>query len=246
MMMKNFLVGARYLLAGFRLIRRPGMRRFVVIPTLINIAVFAILTWVGLNQFEALMQWLLPKGNAWWIEVLTVLLWIVFAFVVVVVFYFLFTLVANIIASPFNSLLSEKMLLKLGQDVPESRGWASAFTGFPAAMASEGRKLIYFLFIIIVLTVLTIIPGINLVTPVLWPLATGWMLTLEYTAYPSEAAGNQFPLTRRKARENRMMSLGFGTTAMLFTVIPVVNLLVIPAAVAGATAMWAEQWSSDS
>lgn len=244
--MTDFFKGAQFLLSGFRLIRQSGLRRYVVIPLLINIAVFAVLTWVGIYQFEALMQWLLPKGDSWWIETLKVVLWIVFGFVALLVFYFLFSLAANIVASPFNSLLAEKVLLKLGQNLPETHGWSSAFTGFPKAMASEGRKLIYFMFIFLALTVLTVIPVLQIAAPVLWPVATGWMLSLEYAAYPVEASGQLFQDTRRKARENRMMALGFGMTAMLFTLIPLVNLLVIPAAVAGASAMWADRWSRKS
>lgn len=241
--MTNLFIGARYLFTGFGLIKQAGLRRYVAIPLLINIVVFSLLVLLGANQFESLMELLLPQGDSWWAGTARVVLWTVFAFVVLLVFYFLFTLVANIIASPFNSLLAEKVQLKLGQSLPQTHGWASAFTGFPKAMTSEARKLLYFLLIFFVLLVLTIVPGVNLLAPVLWPLATGWMLALEYIAYPMEISGHLFPAVRRKTRDNRMMTLGFGLAVMLCTMIPLVNFLVIPAAVAGATAMWVERWS---
>jgi CysZ protein len=202
---------------------------------------------VGASQFESLMQWLLPEGGGWWVEAAKVVLWTVFAFVALLVFYFLFTLVANIIASPFNSLLAEKVQIKLGQSFPQTHGWSSAFTGFPRAMTSEARKLLYFLLFFFILLLLTIllnfIPVIQLLVPILWTLFTGWMLALEYIAYPMEVSGHLFPTVRRKARDNRMMTLGFGLAVMLCTMIPIINFLVIPAAVAGASAMWADNWS---
>ncbi|MBE9516877.1 MAG: sulfate transporter CysZ [Proteobacteria bacterium] len=241
--MTNLFIGARYLFTGLGLIKQAGLRRYVAIPMLINIVIFSLLVWLGFGQFEVLMEWLLPKGDSWWVGAASAVLWTVFAFVVMLVFYFLFTLVANIIASPFNGLLAEKVQLKLGQALPQTHGWSSAFTGFPRAMVSEGRKLLYFLLIFFLLLVLTIIPVVNLLSPILWPLFAGWMLTLEYIAYPMEVSGHLFPTVRRKARENRMMALGFGLTALLLTIIPLINFLVIPAAVAGASAMWVERWS---
>ena len=244
--MTNLFIGARYLFTGFGLIKQAGLRRYVAIPLLINIVVFSLLVLFGANQFEGLMELLLPGGDSWWAGAARVVLWTVFAFVVLLGFYFLFTLVANIIASPFNGLLAEKVQLKLGQSLPQTHGWASAFSGFPRAMTSEARKLLYFLLIVAALLVLTVIPVVNVVAPILWPLFTGWMLTLEYIAYPMEVSGHLFPAVRRKARENRMMALGFGLAVMLCTMIPLINFLVIPAAVAGASAMWVERWSRRS
>jgi CysZ protein len=37
-----------------------------------------------------------------------------------------------------------------------------------------------------------------------------------------------------------MMSLGFGLAVMISTVLPLVNFVIMPAAVAGATVMWIE------
>ena len=47
--MKNFLTGFRYFTSGFALISKPRLRRFVIIPLLINILLFAGLLWVATN-----------------------------------------------------------------------------------------------------------------------------------------------------------------------------------------------------
>ncbi len=68
-----------------------------------------------------------------------------------------------------------------------------------------------------------------------------WMLCLQYTDY---AMGNHrlsFSEQRRRLKQHRSLSLGFGGAALLATLIPGVNLIVMPVAVAGATAMYLER-----
>ena len=60
--MKDLILGMRYVLRGFKLINTPGLRRFFIVPLLINIMIFAVLIWLGIGQFGALMEWLLPAG----------------------------------------------------------------------------------------------------------------------------------------------------------------------------------------
>ena len=50
---------------------------------------------------------------------------------------------------------------------------------------------------------------------------------------------------RFKLAENRSQSLTFGTFITLCTFAPLVNLVVIPVAVCGATAMWVETYRKD-
>ena len=70
------------------------------------------------------------------------------------------------------------------------------------------------------------------------------MLALEYLDYPMGNHGLLFPEQRRRARERRLLVLGFGAAISGLTMIPVINFLVMPLAVAGATALWVECFSS--
>ena len=47
-----------------------------------------------------------------------------------------------------------------------------------------------------------------------------------------------FSEQRRRLRQRRLLSLGFGGSSLLMTMIPLLNFLAMPASVAGATAMW--------
>jgi CysZ protein len=47
-----------------------------------------------------------------------------------------------------------------------------------------------------------------------------------------------FSTQRRLLRRNRLLAYGFGGGTLLLTLIPVVNFIAMPAAVAGASALW--------
>ena len=51
----------------------------------------------------------------------------------------------------------------------------------------------------------------------------------------------RFKEQRARLGQKKLLSLGFGGSTLLATMIPLVNFFVMPAAVAGATALWVEQ-----
>src|SRR5690606_24112672 len=68
--------GAGYFLKGLKLLWQPGIRAFVVIPLLINILLFAVLTTVLVSQFDALFTWLAAQLPSW-LQWLLWLLWVI-------------------------------------------------------------------------------------------------------------------------------------------------------------------------
>lgn len=241
-MIGNFLTGAGYLLKGFGLIKRPGLRRFFFVPLLVNIAVFSLLIYLGLGQFEALVNSLLPDADGWWAQTIRFLLSILFWVLAAIILFFGFTLVANLIAAPFNGLLAERVEMHLtAQSTSDASGFVDALKDVGPAVVSELGKYLYFLLLAIPLAIIFFVPGVNLLLPFFSVIFGAWMMVLEYTAYPAENTGLKFKATRASVRRHRMMSLGFGAAILLATVIPLVNFLVMPAAVAGATALWVER-----
>ncbi|MFQ6021301.1 MAG: sulfate transporter CysZ [Acidiferrobacterales bacterium] len=239
-MLSDLLIGPRYLLRGFRLILRRGLRRFLLIPLFINVVVFAGLIWLGASQFEALVTWLLPGGESWWALLARGLLWMFFALTAGLLMFFTFTLVANLIGAPFNALLAERVEESLGGTTAgdSTQTWVGSLL---RSIANELRKLRYFFVLILFALAVTIIPIANILAPFVWIMVTSWMLALEYLAYPMENHGFAFADVRQSARVNKLSTLGFGAAVMVVTLIPVVNLTVMPASVAGATAMWFER-----
>lgn len=243
-MMTTPVHGAAYLLRGLRLIREPGIRRFVVIPLAVNTLLFAALIWYGASEFNAFIDWLLPG----WLEWLRWLLWPLFALTVLLVVFYLFILVANLICAPFNGLLAARIEQRLTGTYPgaSATGWKETLAGTLPAIFSEVGKLLYFVAWSIPLLILFLIPGINVIAPFLWLAFSARMLAMEYLDYPMGNHGLTFTEQRGRQREKPMLVLGFGGAALLLTLIPVLNFLAMPAAVAGATAMWVEQWGDKS
>ncbi len=240
-MIAQFTRGSVYVLRGFSLIRKPHIRRFVIIPLLINIVLFGGLIWYGATEFKTLIEWLisfLPSWLAW----LKWLLWPLFTLIAMLIVFYFFTPVANLIGAPFNSLLAEKLEVQLtGMSLPSERGFKSLLRDISSAFINELRKLAYLVLWAIPLLILFLIPGINLIAPFIWFIFIAWMLALEYCDYPMGNHNLMFREERKMLKQHRQLALGFGSAVMLMTAVPVLNFLTMPVAVAGATALWVEQ-----
>ena len=240
-MANNPLSGAGYLLRGLSLITKPGLRRFVFIPLLINILIFSLLIWLGVDQFEVLMDRFLPADDSW-LAWLRWLLWPLFAIALVLVVFYTFTVIANLLASPFNGLLAEQVERHLGGELPnQSGGFKQLAKDFLPALASEVRKTGYFLLRAIPLLILFLIPGLNIAAPFLWLLFSAWFLALEYGDYPMANHGLLFKEQHQRLRRARYTALAFGGSLTLLMMVPILNFVAMPAAVAGATVFWKER-----
>ena len=258
----QWLQGAGYFLKGFSLITQPGLRRFVIAPLLINALLFAALIGYGalyMQEAVAYVAGFIPEApDLWswldWLESLIAfflglvewLLWLLFGLTALFLAFYAFSVVGNLIAAPFNGLLAEKVERHLnGQPLDDGDGWLDALKSIGPALAAEARKLAYIGVRALPLLLLSFVPVLNVAAPFLWALFGAWMLALEYMDYPMGNHGLLFPEQRARLKQRRMLSLGFGGAAMGMTLIPVLNFLVMPTAVAGATAMWVERFGEE-
>ncbi|MEM7408433.1 MAG: sulfate transporter CysZ [Pseudomonadota bacterium] len=234
----NPISGALYLFRGLGLIARPRVRRFVVVPLAINIILFSTLIWWGAGSFSDWMDHLLPPG---W-ELLRVLLWPLFALAILLVGFYTFTLIGNFIAAPFNGMLAEAVERELtGRSLDGPGGLKGIAKEVAGSLGSELHKLGYVLKFMLPLALLFLVPGLNIIASVLWIGFSAWMLAISYADFPMANHGIRFRDQRARLADRRFLTLGFGGVVMAGTMIPFVNFLMIPAAVAGATAMWVEQ-----
>jgi CysZ protein len=235
------LGGPAYLARGFSLMWQPGVRRFVLIPLLINIvSVVALFLWFWPALQAMIAGWLgLLPG---WLDWLAFLVWPLLWLLGLVVFCLALSILANLIASPFNGFLAARVEQHLTGSLPDSglSLWQEGLQG----LLMELRKLLFYASRAIPLALLSLIllfiPGLNILIPVLWMLFGAYMLALEYTDYPASNHGLSFAQKRAMLARHRWLGLGFGAAVTLVTAIPLANLLVMPAAVAGATALWVE------
>ncbi|UHD15914.1 sulfate transporter CysZ [Thiocapsa bogorovii] len=237
-MATNPLSGAGYLLQGIRLITRPGLRRFVVVPLAVNVLIFAAAIALGVRVFENALATLDARLPSWlgWLDWV---LWPLFVLVLLVVVFNLFALVANLIASPFNSLLAEKVERMLTErPLCEGSTLAGVMSDIVPTLVEELRKLLYALVLGIPFLLLLFVP---IVGQILWFLYIAWVLAVQYSDYPMGNHGMKFREMRRRLGQQRGMSLGFGASAAMLSMVPLVNFVLMPSAVAGATAMWVRE-----
>lgn len=254
--MSQLLLGARYLLTGARLIFRPRIRRYALIPLAINIVIFSLVIaivyhYVGvlIEQWTTrLSQWLiqLPSWLSWlsgvstWIDWI---LWPLFILPTVLFVFFFFSVFANLIAAPFNGFLAEAVERHLTGDNTPSADVSLLSEGM-TAIAHEFRKLRYFALRAVPLMILFLIPGLNILAPALWLLFSSWMLAVEYLDYPLSNHRVDFAKQHRQHRQQRALSLGFGAAVSFANMLPLFNFVVMPSAVAGASALFCAHMKS--
>lgn len=237
--MRKPIQGAACVFQGAALVIRPGIRHFAWIPLLINILVFAGLIWLSSEAFDALLDRYLSGSESMWWAALRWLAWVVFSAAMLVVSFFTFTLVANLIGSPFNEALSAAVSRRLGNRPGEAgQPWTAILAAFPAAIGQEIAKWLYFARWLLPALLLFLVPGVQLLAPFLWAALAAWFLALEYLEFPASNHDLDFKALRRRVRADRGYLWGFGATVMALALIPGLNLVLMPVAVCGATVLW--------
>ncbi len=237
--MRDLVSGPRYLLEGFALLGKPGLRRFVVMPLLVNALLFGGLIWWAFSWVDVTSQYLIGQLPGWlqWLRYLVVP---VFVLTSLVLIFYGFSMLANLIAAPFNGLLAETIEAYLtGQ--PLEGNWRQVVRDIPPSIFSELRKLLYFALRALPLLVLLLVPVINVAASLLWVLFSAWMMSVQYIDYPMANHQLFFKEQRARLRKRPLLAWSFGGPVMLCTMIPVINFFVMPAAVAGATLIWVRE-----
>lgn len=236
--MTDLITGFKYALKGFGLILKPGVRVFVLIPLLINTLLFAAVLYYGASTMNEFVDSYLTG----WLEWLRWILWPLFILVALTVVFFCFSILANLIAAPFNGFLAEACEVYLtGTPITEEGTIKQLPAEIIKAIKSESRKFVYFLVRAIPLLLLFLIPLVQIGAPFLWILFGAWMLALEYADFPMGNHGILFPEQRETMKQKRPLAFGFGLGVMVLTLLPVINFIAIPVAVCGATRLWVER-----
>lgn len=222
--------------------RQPGVRIYAVLPLLINLVLFASLIWFGYERFSPLVDYMMSWVPAIF-DFLRWVIWIVISTFTAIFIFFTFTPIANIVAAPFNALLSEKIEIRLtGKAISANISFMQMARD---SFLSQIRKLVYIISWSAVLLLISLIPLVNFAAPFLWVIFGSWLLSLEYLDYPM--GNHELNFTRQKQilAARKGLSLGFGSSVMVLTSIPLLNFIVMPVAVAGATVLWVEQLEAE-
>lgn len=220
----------------------PGLRRYVIIPVLINVVLIcALITLLGWLLGHWLDYWL--AGLPAWLSWLESVLWWLAMILLTLGFCYFFTLLANLVASPFNGMLSARVEALQSGFEPNS-GMTLAAEMWDG-VTSELRRLRYYatraLFLLLLCLALLFIPVANMAIAPLWFIFGALMLAFEYLDLPMANRGMCFDDKIATLYAQKWHHLGFGSAVTITTAIPFINLIVMPAAVIGATLLYMER-----
>jgi len=239
-MLGNPVKGSRYLITGVGLLSEKKLRVFVIFPLIINILIFSFALSLLFNQLPSWIDsWLsfLPG----FLSFLEYVLYPLFALTAVLVVYYTFSIVANIIASPFNGILSERVEQLVAGRVVEPESLKEILAIIPRSIGRELAKLAYYLPRVILLLIVSFIPGLNIFAPILWFLFGAWMMAIQYCDYPMDNNKVSFKNMLIRLKKQRLTSVGFGGLVQLGMMVPIVNFIMMPVAVIGATLYWIDE-----
>lgn len=236
--------GAGYFFAGVRMLLRPELRKYILIPLLVNCFIFIALTTILVQQFDSFtsINWHLPEWLDFLEKTLKWVVWFLLVVVLVIAYGYTFNIVTNIIAAPFYGLLAQKTeTLITGIAVDDE----ALLKMIPRTIGREFKKLLYFItrgiFILLIMVLLGTIPLLNFSVPVVGTLWSAWCMAIQYVDYSADNHQTDFRRLRKKLRKQKYSSIGFGGTVMGCSMIPFVNILAMPAAVVGGTLFWTQE-----
>jgi CysZ protein len=232
------VAGATDVLRGIGLfLRTPGVRLLGILPVVL--AGLLVLALLGLLvvYLDELAAALTPFADRWDESSRTLVrvgagLALLLGGTVVLVMSF--TVIAQIIGQPFYERISDRVEHQLGAFPAgaDARWWRS----FPRASLESLLLLALTLACTAPLFVLGLFPVVGqTVVPVLQALVAGFFLAVELLAIPLERRGLHLAGRLRFVWRHRAQTLGFGVTAFLLFLVPLMNLLAMPGAVVGAT-----------
>ncbi len=231
------LHGGQLFLSGLKLALSPKLRRYIIVPATINILTFGVtLMLVVIPLAGDAGDWLqsnLPNWLGWLQGTLLVLAYLTLG----LAGFWLSSLLVNLIAAPFLGQLAQATwaLSKPGAVTPEG---PRLLASIGPSVIRELQKMSYHLPRLLGLLLLSLIPGLNALMPLVWLGFSAWLMAVQFADYASENQHHRFNVTLQRLARARGRALGFGACASVTLAIPFLNFLAIPAAVVGGTLLW--------
>lgn len=239
----QFSLGFFYPFRSFKLLLgTPSLWRFVIIPFGINLVVFSGAVYFGFDFFSGRVVAQIPQGDAWYWGIVYYVAWAIAMLLTAVLVFFTFTVVGNLIASPFNELLSER-----AEELLSGTGSSEAFSlqvflaDTRRTLAVELKKVGLFVVAMVLILPLNLLPGIgSLIYTILAVSLTIFFLVVEYLGIVLARQRFTFAQQRQFIFSRLFLMAGFGTGVLSLLAIPLLQFLCIPVAVVAATKLWCD------
>lgn len=239
-----FAHGAGFLVRGLRMWReRPGLMLLGLVPALV-VLVLLLAAFVALVFLaDDLIGWATPFADDWaspWRHLLRIGLYVALLLGSVVLSVVAFAGLTLAVGDPFYERIWAETERMLGGDVPDSGvGWLRA--------AVDGLGLVVLgIATTVVVFVVGLVPVVGpLAGPVLGALLAGRLIAGELVSRALEARGLDRKAQKALLADHRATMLGFGAAVHVCFMVPLGAVLMMPAAVVGATMLAREVLDAD-
>jgi CysZ protein len=235
---KDFFTGIGMLGRGLGMYARsPGLLLLGILPAILSFTILAVVFGIVLYFLGVEARWITWFANGWESDARDLVralaeVAIVVAFVFVALLSY--TALTLAIGDPFYERISQRVEERYGSSAAGvNLPWSKEF----ARSVGEGVRLLVFSVVVGVIVFLVgLIPVVGqVVGPVAGALVGGWGLAVELTGIPFARRGVRLRDRRRVLRRHRWLAMGFGVSVFLCFFVPLGAVIVMPAAVAGAT-----------
>ncbi|MDX8390040.1 MAG: EI24 domain-containing protein [Mariprofundaceae bacterium] len=221
------LTGLRFLLAEQAL--RPVLWKMLGILLLLVVA----LTFIGMSMMTSMVNWLTPLGDDWYIPILSYLAWMVSLILTFTSALMAYFLIAPIATAPWlDDLARITEEQRSGRELPMREGsWHRQLMQDIINALRPLFGLIPYGIVALLFLLLPLVGGI--VAALIWGYGTIRFLNFALIDTPASRRGWNYGQRKREIAKKPLFYLGLGGTAMIMMLIPLLNLLTLPAAVVG-------------
>jgi CysZ protein len=220
--------------------------KYAAAPLAISVVVLGVAYAASYWLFLRLMSPL--AAEAWYWQVLYYVAAVMVTILLLVLVFFLFSLLATAIAAPFNELISEKtesLVRGIFQDTPFSVTslLRDSARGIGHSLAILGT----YIGVLVVSLPLLLIPVVgHVLFAAIGTLLSAYMFAYEFLGCSMDRRRYSLAEKRKFIRSHLRSSLGFGLGIALTASIPFVNVLLLPAAAVGGTLLFLELSRNDA
>ncbi|MGE0762841.1 MAG: EI24 domain-containing protein [Bdellovibrionales bacterium] len=235
----RFFYGMSLLGRGWRQLKRePSLWLWISIPWLLDLTVLFAGWTTGLGLLQGWIAAVIAKWAAggWLFDLLYYPLVVIFGLGFVVVWLVAVVSIATVIAAPFNALLAEKSLQRLGVQTVQFAGVGAWVMHALKMIFISLCKAVIFGMAGVLLFAVSFLPGLNLVAAYF----SMCLFSADVFDYSFEAQGLGFRQRLQRWGTLKAEIFGQGVTLSLTSLIPGLTVLALPVAVVGATTLIAQ------
>ncbi|HSV97342.1 MAG TPA: EI24 domain-containing protein [Spirochaetota bacterium] len=221
---------------------RKGLKRYFIIPFVVNIALLSALVWFSWTHVYPALVSLVPQGDAWYLALLRLMATPFLLAALTIFLVLLYSIAGSIITAPFNDPLSARVEELLGGGKHEESLTLRLILDDVSRIAANTIKL---LFMLVAFNVLILF--LNLV-----PVAGGLLYSVLSFASALFFFGFgffDFPLERRRfvfksklglLWRYRYMTMGVGLAFWVLSLVPLLGFMALNLGTIGATTLFLE------